>query len=85
MKHFAMSRDLLLDFRLASAPTAYEKVDYPHTIFHDSSDELVPFLATKQIAEKNKYYRWQTVSGGVHAFTQSGHEDIIWSELLDLA
>lgn len=83
--HFAMSRDLLFDFRSVSIPRAYGNLEYPHTIFHGDADELVPFDTTKRIAEKNKFCTWRTVTGGVHAFTQSGHEDAVWSEIIDLA
>ncbi|EHM94773.1 hypothetical protein HMPREF0975_01138 [Actinomyces sp. oral taxon 849 str. F0330] len=85
VQHFTMSRDTLLDFRTISVSTAYSQISYPHTIFHGDADELVPFSVTKNIAVTNPFCDWRTISGGVHAFTQSGHEEQVWSEISRLA
>ena len=82
--HFEMSREMLLDFRLLDVASAYEKIDRPHTIFHGDADELIPFESTREVAGRNAFATSTRIKGGVHAFTQSGHESTVWDQVLRL-
>ena len=80
---FTMSREFLLELHNIDVPSAYLRLRLPHLVLHGDADELVSYQRTAEIVAANPAARFETVQGGVHAFTQSGHEARVWDRAIE--
>ncbi|OBY26604.1 hypothetical protein A9D60_18235 [Leisingera sp. JC1] len=80
--HFCMSDAFWSGLLSVDIPKMYRDIDISHRVFHGNADELVDFDRTRKIVQDNKSAAFIEVDGGVHAFTQSGHEENVWSNIL---
>lgn len=72
--HFQMSQAFVFGLDHYDVPKAYLDLAVPHLVLHGDKDELVSFGHTTRIVLDNPHSSLEIVAGGVHAFSQSGHE-----------
>lgn len=72
--HFQMSQAFVFGLNHYDVAGAYSRLRVPHLVLHGSSDELVSFEHASSIVQRNKSADLKVIEGGVHAFSQSGHE-----------
>jgi uncharacterized protein len=80
---FEMSREFLFELSHIDVPSAYQELRREHLVLHGTADELVSFRRASEIAALNASASFVAIPGGVHAFTQSGHESQIWDRVVE--
>jgi pimeloyl-ACP methyl ester carboxylesterase len=79
---FQMNREFVFEMQRFDVPEAYLRVDKPHLVLHGTSDELVSYNRATEIISANPAAEFVPVPGGVHAFSQSGHEPEVWDRVV---
>lgn len=79
---FDMNREFVFELQHFDVPTAYLGVAKPHLVLHGTSDELVSYSRATEIISANPAAEFVAIPGGVHAFSQSGHEPEVWDRVV---
>jgi alpha-beta hydrolase superfamily lysophospholipase len=79
---FTMSREFLMELTSTDVRSAYLSMRLPHLVLHGTADELISFEHTRDVVTQNASASFEAIEDGVHAFTQSGHEDMVWERVM---